>query len=321
MSREKGKLGINIVENIVLTKLNSLWEKVAEENDDGLDGMIFLKKGNVQTGSIILTQVKYGPSYLKNIESVPDFYRINLGKEYLEKHRPRWLKRDDPVILIYVDKDSRAWWVDLKVSSSYCKKNKSIVLIPRNQRFSSNSKPDLMKLSGAYFMQERIIIDAERDDVNYINLSSPIKKLAREYYKAWANEPKQERSNPILGEIEITRKGWKHISRNGRKVERILHSWILLGIAKRMIKEINYFYRLGRAIKEDRNDYNFGTKNSPYNMVTDYIGLRAYVNFPYRDGSLVQVVIKRIRMYSVNSELLLKRCWFYSVYEKRVNLS
>lgn len=320
MSIKKGSKGINIVESIVIDHLGE-WQKLDHENDFGIDGLIFIRKKKVQTGTVIYTQVKYGTSYFNNAQNNPNFIRIKLGKKYIQKHREYWENIQEPVILVYIDNDKRAWWASLKSSLTYSDPNKDIVLIPKSQRFYSHSKSDLMRLSGAYFKHKKIRLLVDREDVGYVRLSESIKFYAREYYKKWQNE---KTINPILGEITVNRIGWKHISRPGRKFERIINSWLLLGVAKRIIEKISYYYRLGSATIENVNRYYDHDKNElfygKYKLIKDYIGLRATIEFPHRDSSLVQVVIKRIRIIDSNGKIVMKMSWFFSVYEKRISV-
>src|SRR5690606_11393628 len=97
------------------------------------------------------------------------------------------------------------------------------------------------------------------------------------FYKNWRDNP-HERHNPTLGEILINRVGWKHITRFGRRSERVVQSWMLLGAAKQIVmhvKDIDFLRHAETAELED------GTIR-----VIDYLGLRANVKFTYRHESV-----------------------------------
>lgn len=74
------------------------------------------------------------------------------------------------------------------------------------------------------------------EDVSYFNFTSKtIKQAAKSFYKEWALSA--DRINPSIGEIIVSREGWRHISRRGRKPERIIQSWLLLGVAKKLFRK------------------------------------------------------------------------------------
>ncbi|KTD39443.1 hypothetical protein Lmor_0094 [Legionella moravica] len=95
---------------------------------------------------------------------------------------------------------------------------------------------------------------------------------------------KLERFNTNFGEITVNRVDWRHISRPGRKPERIIKSWLLLGAAKKIIKEVNFYHRLGRATKKEYGQCDYKYYDASLKLV-DYIGLRAKINFPHRDSA------------------------------------
>lgn len=308
--------GLRVVQQIVREWWKCRFQEFEARNDDGIDGIIILKKNGIITGEIIHSQIKSGKGYKKEY---PKHIGVKLGIKYIQKHRPRWNAIVEPAILIYVDepKDKNsipnAWWVNLKSDEAYSDKAKSIIFIPRTQRFADHTIGEIKKLCGTrhldYRLQQIII---KRKDVNVFNLKDKLKEQARKFYTTWAdknNTPKAERTNPALGEIIISRVGWKHLTRKGRKIERIIQSFHLLGVAKRMIKEV---------LEPELFGHTKYTSENGIGIFRDYIGLRAFAIFPHRYESAITVVLKRERKVDEsNGKELERKIWFFSIYESR----
>jgi hypothetical protein len=217
------------------------------------------------------------------------------------------------MIMIYIDPSNwsspEAFWTDLRDPNSFSPDNQQIVLFPKHQRFGIHSKADISALCKSTSADRMLpLIEARREDVNYTALSAKPKEAARKFYHAWKNEPEDIRKNPIIGVIEVSRVGWRHMNRQGRKAERIISSWGLLGVAKKIIPTVSVVQRLGRNRLTNLAD---GSK-----QFLDFLALRARVSFPHRAGAVVQVVIKRKRVISASGGFQ-ARHWLYSVYELR----
>jgi hypothetical protein len=218
------------------------------------------------------------------------------------------------VILVYVDtinlkQNLDAWWTNLKDNSNYPLDNKQIILIPKSQRFGPHSKGDMRRLVGPATQYDTQIPDitATKKDSSFIHLNKPLKSAARSFYQDWAKQPAAERHNPSLGEILVTRVGWRHLTRKRRRPERIIQSLQLLGIAKRIIKEVGNVGWLGRMEECKLRNATIQRR--------ELLGIRARVKFPFRHESVVQVILERKRIYGQN--LVSQKTWFYSVYEVR----
>lgn len=318
-NRQKGIIGINSVEKIVVGDWNCNWQKYDHENDEGFDGIIMMRKGQKKdkaTGGVLFVQVKCGgDGYRQDQARHPKHIGVNVGRGYLEAHRPRWNLAPGAAVLVFVDDtiDSRnppAWWVNLKDESSYSKTNSGLILIPKSQRFGAHSKGEFHQLCGSG-PRDRVLqsINVPRDSDLKIILSrnESLRNDAWEFYKHW-REKKEDCTNPTLGKVLVNRVGWKHITRPGRRAERIVQSWILLPAARQLVKQVKTieFLRLGDI--EDRSD---GSR-----VIVDYLGLRAKVTFTYRHESVIQVVLKRLRILN-SSTGDKEKIWFYSVYELR----
>jgi len=308
-TRPQNATGMAIVNLIVQGEAQHGWQPYAPDNDNGVDGIIIFRKDAVDTGEIIFVQIKCGTGngYYKATKKRPKHFGVKVGEEYISTHRPRWNALFGPIILVYVDfKTKKAWWTDLKDENSYSTANKSIILVPKEQRFGQHSFGSFKSLKGHLHIDPQIEpIDAARDDIDYLKLTSSMKTSAKEFYNEWATS--NQRTHPDLGEIIVSREGWRHICRKGRRAERIIQSWSLLGVAKKMIQSVKKIYQLKVFTSAIDSIGNY--------VQTDYISLRAQVTFPQRHSSIVQVVLKRKRKFNGTNNLIENKIWFHSVYE------
>lgn len=309
-TRPQDATGMNRVGTIVQGRSGHGWQPYDHINDNGVDGIIIKRKHGIDTGEIIFAQVKCGSGggYFRATKNRPKEFGINVGEEYIKTHRSRWNKLFGPIILIYVDfKTEKAWWTDLKEEASYSIENKSIILVPKHQRFGEHSFGNFNTLKGFLHIDPELPeIELSFEDVSYYDFTkTSIKKAAKEFYKKWSNS--NERNNPTLGEIIVSREGWRHISRKGRKSERIIQSWNLLGVAKKIIQTVENAYQLRKykSLRDKLGNY----------LITDYISLRAQVIFPQRHSSVVQVILIRKRKFGITDNLLENKIRFLSVYE------
>ena len=299
--------GTNKVFEIINDDWGSDWIKFDQENDDGIDGLIQVRKKGEWTGETIYVQVKSGNGYVKTFKKRPNLICIQLNESYIESHRPRWNSLKGAVILIFVNDDKKCFWVDLKDDSSYTSENKSIILVNKQNRFGAHSKGHFKKISG-FFPEDRHIptVELNNENLSHIKLNQPLNLSVRNFYKEWSNSPKEERTHKSLGEIIVNRVGWRHISRKQRGINKIFQSWLLLSAAKKIIQEVNVLY-------ENRNE---NTSDDELRINTNY-ALRAKVIFPNRQESIVQVILRGYKRINTTNKTVEQKTWFYSVYEPR----
>lgn len=303
--------GVYEVAKIVQGHMGCGWQEFDARNDDSVDGVIIDRKDGQDTGDLYFSQVKCGRSYLSNAKKRPNHLGINLGEEHINRHRPRWMAKPGPMILIYVDNETdKAWWTDLKSPDSYCpEQNKQIVLIPREQRFGVHSIGHLRRLRSHVDLDRELdTLALHREDLVWRSFSKTEKEQARQFYREWAQSSIGERTNPGIGEILVSRVGWRHVTRSGRGADNITQSWRLLGAAKKIILTNSKLYQLSRPQIEIKN----GIRTQH-----DHLSLRSRVTFPNRHESVVQVVIKRLIEIDERSGETKNRNWFYSVHEPR----
>ncbi|NDY57906.1 DUF4365 domain-containing protein [Desulfovibrio sulfodismutans] len=317
-NRVKERIGVNAVSRIVEGDWESGWQAYDSQNDDAIDGIILMRRGSkrpTDTGGVVFVQVKCGgDGYRKDQNQYPDHIGVQLDKNYIDTHRPRWASVPGPAVLIFVDdkinrRDPPAWWTNLRDAASYSSTNGGMILVPKSQRFAHHSKSDFHKLCGPVSADRRLeeIMLLRKDLVlPKLGKNESLRNDAWNFYKRWRSDTDQC-SNPTLGKIFVNRVGWKHMTRRSRLPERIVQSWLLLGAAKAMVYKCSQVFNLGHAHHQLFPDGN--------TIVVDYIGLRANVSFPHRHQSVLQVILRRNRLicpYSVSQKI-----WFYSVYEMR----
>ena len=322
-------LGVQTVTGFVENRLFCGWQDYFAKNDNAFDGMIIMRKGRsrlVETGGVIFTQIKCGRSggYKVLRKTDPDHIGVKVGKAYIESHGERWNKVESPSILIFIDADSynfdnpdnkalEGYWVDLKDDQAYCQSNKSLIRVPKKNKLNLHTKSEFHKLCGNkindYRLDKFFIMNDENLPIN-LGIKSNLKKDAWNYYKNWASNT-NEHFHPKLGRILVNRMGWKHITRKGRANHRVIASWLLLPVARKMILYVKDYQRLGNRIETLFN------RGDGRVLIRDYLGLKALVSFTYRDSSLVQVIFKRDKILDIKGNLISEKIWFYSVFELR----
>lgn len=320
-NKVKEQIGINKVRNVVQNLWCCGWQQYGAENDDAVDGVILMRRGEknpTDTGGVVYVQVKCGgDGYREDQKQYPNHIGIAIGKDYIEKHRSRWARVPGPMVLIFVDdtidrENPPAWWVNLRDPNCISPTNGGIVLVPKAQEFKHHVKSEFHRLCGPGGVDRLLpTFSLSRKEllIPKLGKDESLRNDAWSFYKLW-RDTENLRTSPCLGEILINRVGWKHMTRQWRASERIVQSWSLLGVAQQMVMRCDEYYNLGHAKNTKFSD---GNTN-----IIDYLGLRANIVFPHRDGCVAQVVLKRSRLLCpkyVHQER--QKIWFYSIYEMR----
>ena len=103
---KKGKLGVNYVTDIV-DRCECYFNKIEQENDIGIDGIIELVEDSLPTGKCIAVQIKTGGSYVNK--------RKCECRIPIDNHYEYWKNYSMPVYGVVYDLDDNiAYWVDIK---------------------------------------------------------------------------------------------------------------------------------------------------------------------------------------------------------------
>ena len=314
-NRQKEAIGIRVVQQVIRELWDCGWQEFEARNDNAIDGFIIMRRRSIETGGIVFAQVKCGGNgYRQDQAQYPDKIGVQLGKAYIDSHRPRWKATLGPAVIIFVDdtinsRNPPAWWADLKNEDTYSPTNAGMLLVPKSQKFGSHTKGEFHSLCGSRPIHKILpIIDIKTEDLIVPNTKDTLLLTARSFYKKWSTED-YPFETPALGSVLINRVGWRHITRQNRLKERVFQSLTLLGVAKRMLQELQEFDLLGRPQIKKTGEGNM--------KIIDHLGLRANITFPHRHESVVQIVLKRERVVEMDSQPILQRIWFLSVYELR----
>ena len=100
------KAGVNYIRTIVESH-NSIFQKIDQENDVGIDALIEVVKNERPTGNFIASQIKSGKSYFDK--------KSNLCKFPIGNHREYWSNYCLPVYgIVFIPEFESAYWIDIK---------------------------------------------------------------------------------------------------------------------------------------------------------------------------------------------------------------
>lgn len=312
---QKEAVGMRVVAQITREPWDCKWQEYDARNDNAVDGVCIMRRKGVETGGIVFVQVKCGgDGYRRDIAKYPDYVGVNLGVQHINEHLSRWKQVPGPMVIVFVDdvadkRNPPAWWADLNDPATFSPTSRGMLLIPKAQRFGPHSKGDFLALCGNRPTDYQLpTLSTVKEDSLNPPASMSLHKFARDFYTQWSKTAPTV--HPSLGQVLVNREGWRHITRLGRAPERRFQSFTLLGAAKRMIEELDYFDLLGRVHKHQMAD---GTT-----CLVDYLGIRANVSFPHRQAAVIQVVLKRRRLIPKDRPNdHSQKIWFWSVYELR----
>jgi len=314
--------GIRVVSQYVREFWESGWQEQDARNDKGIDGRIILHKKGLELGVGVNCQVKCGIHYISSVTESE--IRISIGNtDNLLKHLAYWKQQNEPVVLVFVNpfirkKDPsgkpikndkgrfetienrlnpKAWWVNLKDTTIVPENTKTIIAIPRGNRFGEQSKGDFLKLIRPLIKIKGLFTLKPNKQSEALLFSDNIKIDAKAFYKRWkANLDNGEMyCKAVDANIRISKTGWSHITESRRGKPRRTMSLKLLAIAKQIIEKANEAILLNQS-----EDW--------FELEQKY-GLRASINSA-QGSNVVQVVLLRRK----NTNNVKGTWWFYSVH-------
>ena len=292
-TQRQGQIGVNAVEKIVLSDWGARWQPLDAHNDDGVDGLIFLERGQKLSGQIVFAQVKC----VKTKRREDGHFAIPIDSKKLARNLDVWRKVVGAAIVILVDPQTlTARWVDAKLDSST---TVSQVLVPEAQLFDAAARSEIGKLCGTLhqdLLAQRVHTFA--DDFPHLRASSHLQVSTRSLYKSLAQ------LSPRIGSererVVFDRDGWRHITRPNRSQLARHQSFVLLGAARKIIE--TYDKELCILPGSQTKD---GT--------TRFFQLDSMVTFPFRQTGLVRLVIQK----SLTRPLEDAPLKFWTLYEPR----
>lgn len=328
-----GKKALNLAEQVILDS-GHLFQPIDGDIDNGIDGYIILRKkvkfkkvvdrkekryeDFVETGNIIGVQVK-GVSEVPTSGSNSYYvtysdktkFGVNFStKPNLNKSKTPWKNFVGPVILIFVEiKTQLLWWTDLNNPESYSD-NDYCVSVQKDKTFSKDAFKTIQKLGRELFLKTELpTIDTANYDFFTLAIRD-FKESAKSCYRnlSGSGEFFHPTINPILGEIKYSQSGWKHITRLNRRKMRIFNSLLLLGVSKKICEKVEKFSSVKKGLVRESNRFI---------KKVDFLTLRANVNFNYRQSSIVQVVLRRVKTFDKihSAKQIPDQIYFHSIYE------
>lgn len=328
-----GRKARNLVETII-SDSGHLFQPIDGDLDNSIDGYIRIRKkikfnkviknktspfeDYVETGNLIGIQIK-GVSKIPKTGSNSYYvsskdkskFGVNFStKKDLEAAKSIWKNFIGPIILVFVDLETKkCWWTDLNNDKAYSL-NEYSVAIDKKSIFNESSFKEIKKLGRELFVTKQLI---NIDTANHHFLTLGLTDFKNKAKKAYDNlsgsgEFYTPTVNPILGQIFYTKSGWRHLTRLNRRKMRIINSLLLLGVSKTICEKVEKFTTVKKGTIRESNQYI---------KKVDFITLRATVNFNFRQSSIVQVVLRRVKTFDkLNGKRSIpEQFYFHSVYE------
>jgi len=278
-SESIGKIGELHVETMT-HRSGHAWRDQSEKSPH-IDGIIEVKESGKFSGKFILVQVKSGKSYLSGFKNKTFSIKIDpTTAQYL-------LGVPFPSLFVwYDDNRGRAFWSE--VTERNLSPKRSRIRIPKRQSLGEHSYRDMIDVTRRWWGIEdnlpRLDLRIEpRVRVRDIKLS------ARQFYDEWR---KEDFYSAAFGYVNITLKGWRHLTMASRPQEQIVRRLSLLGSAKQILENVPIFHLCRRI-----ND-----KGISYYMQT------AMIREKHRANAVVSVIVEVPDLGTPT---------FYSVFEHR----
>lgn len=290
--------GLRVVAMYVQEFFHWGWQKLDQENDDGIDGYVIVRDNSGRDmGCNIRVQIKSGPSYL----SLP---RPNSGKkvkihpysseENLRRHMEDYAKSSQPVIIVWVnthkEKNGKgyedllhpeAWWERV---DNYNYQGGTVIVL--SHKLGEHSKGDwystVKPILKTWQNHPLIIMDADDKRLYY---SQSLGDDGQIFYKAWQKrKTMMECPDGKVYEVKKGRTGWRHINNYQRGMRRTSNSLKLLSVADKIIQN-----------KDTQPIFLGICGHSRNGMVLKY-GLRARVQ--ENNGTIYKVQVILLRKYN-----------------------
>lgn len=296
-NQQKGQLGVNVVERVVLRSWSGRWQPLDAQNDDGVDGLIFLEAGGRATGQIIFAQIKchaIKPELKKQLRAGSKTHiPVSIGN--LDDHIQKWRRVVGAAILIHVDPATlKARWVDVLTAD----RKQATVFVPFSNRFNKKSRSAISLLTGSIHRDLLLpLVHTEAADFAYIAEGSKLSSQSLTYYNKLKEPPSKMKDGQTI--VRFTKEGWQHITRPRRRVLTRLQSQLLLGAIPKILAAIE---------PDDLSPFKKKTSEG----IVELWAARALVTFPFRQSAVVKILMKAGPLLNGT-----KSFDFYSIYEAR----
>lgn len=229
-----------------------------------IDGFIRVR----DTGWFIAVQVKSGQSFVDR--ETRSEYVVRLEAADLE-----YLRRlSFPLLLIWFDpKKRKAYWAEIDRAGM----RRTRVSVPKRHKFGLHSGGDLMQTAGRFFAPAHgyAVIRSAPSLGPKVN---DVKKAAWAFYSQWRSTGSW--SQAFHDNVQVTLRGWRHLTAAWRTQADAVHKLQLLPIAKSILEacpKLHVCRRIGEGVAE----------RVLYKQT-------AVVRYGYRSDAIVSVITERL---------------------------
>ncbi|CAN5367315.1 DUF4365 domain-containing protein [soil metagenome] len=237
-----GKRGENVVKLLADQMNENISLIPAEQKTPSIDGILQILDSDHGCFRYINVQIKAGDSHVKNR------WGARGAMLYLKPDDIRdWKAAKHPTIVVWVPSDEEkleAYWRN----AQYAKIRANGVKLKTSNKFDKTAFSHLLRLarehagiSAAPLLESRPLFPKKVREV---------KGAAWSFYSSWRKEGAR---NPLLKDIRITLKGWRHITRATLPQPMICHKLSLLSCAKEIVatsQEVRYMRQFQRDGKD-----------------------------------------------------------------------
>ncbi len=260
----------------------------AGQKTPSIDGTLQIFDTEHACSRYINVQIKSGDSHVKNRWSEKGAM-LYLSIEDIKN----WKEARIPTIVVWVPGDEskiEAFWRN----AQWAKIRSAGVKLKTSNKFDNGAVGPLLKLAREHagvlaaplLASPPLFTPKVRD----------FKDVAWNFYSDWRNEGAR---NPLLKEVNITLKGWRHLTRVGQPQSVICHKLSLLPYAKEII--------------ESSRELRFMRRSAKYQRKVDLVRVTGALKERHRFAAIIDVVLER--EFAANSARA--EYTFLSVYERR----
>ena len=237
-----GQIGESLVKLLVAKMGQHINLIPAEAKTPSIDGILQIHDVEHDCNRYINVQIKAGDSHVRG-GMVKNRAMLHLGIEDIRD----WKKSNYPTIVIWVPGDetkNEAYWRN----AQFAKSGANGIWLKTSNKFDKAAFSHLIALA----RDHAGVLSAPllQSTPLYPKKVREVKDIAWTFYNEWRAGGGR---NPLLKEIKITLKGWRHLTRAGLSQSMICHKLCLLPCAKEIIetsRQIRYMRKFPRHGKE-----------------------------------------------------------------------
>jgi hypothetical protein len=285
---QKGTKGEACVQYAIVNLMNCTYIPTGEK-EPSIDGVIRLTDPENDSHLNIGVQVKTGPSYIAVPKGEVKYAYIKLDSDDVID----WQLSNIPTIVVWVEdpdiSPTRMLWGDARKA----KRKSGKLKVSTRAEFGRSALSDIVEMAKIH--AGRPSIPRLTGKPLFPTKVTEVRESARTFYNSWRAE---RTVSPAFGRVDVTLKGWRHLTRNTSAQIDIAHRVALLPFAREILKTASRS-QFVRKLKSGRERSELHVLSGLYRP-------------NYGADAIVEVVVevdKRGRR--------IKKATFHSVYERR----